>query len=105
MFAPGTFDFNEEIISPRFGVEQGLKPDGSRKIRAVDDCTRSGINGATQPAVKLFVEGADMLIEVMKLLHQECGAVPDVLKADIDSAYKRIPMKPEHRWASNIAFR
>ena len=27
------------------------------------------------------------------------------VKADVDSAFRRIPIKPEHRWACGIAFR
>ena len=28
-----------------------------------------------------------------------------VLQADIDAAFRRIPIKPEHRWASGVAFK
>lgn len=36
-------------VSPRFAVEQGVKPDGSRKIRPVHDFTASGCNKYTVP--------------------------------------------------------
>ena len=35
-------------LAVRFGVEQGLREDGSVKIRAVDDETASGTNGCTE---------------------------------------------------------
>ena len=40
----------DKILSPRFAVEQGLKPDGSLKIRPIDDFTASGCNAHTIPA-------------------------------------------------------
>ena len=36
---PSDIDLNSICISPRFGVDQGLKADGSRKARCVDSCT------------------------------------------------------------------
>ena len=54
---PGDVDLSSILLAPRFGVDQGIRSDGSRKIRAVDDCTRSGVNGATQPSVKLNIDG------------------------------------------------
>ena len=53
----GDVDLAKIVVAPRFGVDQGLKKDGSRKIRAVDDCTVSGVNACTEPSVKLNVEG------------------------------------------------
>ena len=32
------------------------------------------------------------------------GEVPGLWKADIDAAFRRIPVRPEHRWACGIAF-
>ena len=49
-------ELDKLLLSPRFGVQQ-LKPDGSYKVRAVDDCSRSGVNSCTQPAVKTYNEG------------------------------------------------
>eukprot|EP00959_Pyramimonas_sp_CCMP1952_P099590 2082108-Pyramimonas_sp.AAC.1 len=52
-------------LVPRFGVLQP-KPDGSLKVRPVDDFTRSRVNGACAPAEKLSVEGADQLVAVAR---------------------------------------
>ena len=45
-----------------------------------------------------------MLVECMKRLARQGGIAPALWKADIDSAYRRIPLKPEHRWAAWSAF-
>ena len=47
-------------IARRFSVEQGVKPDGSLKVRAVDDESRNGVNGVTDAMVgepALFFDG------------------------------------------------
>jgi hypothetical protein len=41
-------DLENISIARRFGVEQGLRPDGTVKVRPVDDESASGINGCTQ---------------------------------------------------------
>ena len=33
------------------------------------------------------------------------GVIPGLFKADIDAAFRRIPVKPAHRWACGVAFR
>ena len=92
------------LLSPRFAVLQGLRADGSMKIRAIDDCTRSGINACTQPSVKLFVEGVDCLVEVLRRVFAITGKAPHLVKADIDAAYRRVPIDPADRWAAAVAF-
>ena len=97
-------DLNNVTISPRFGVEQGLKPDGSLKLRPCDDLTRGGCNSATLPAEKFRYDSLDLLISVLRLAFDSFFVSPLLMgtglklwKADIDSAYRRIPILPEHR--------
>ena len=47
-------------IARRFSVEQGVKPDGSLKVRAVDDESRNGVNGVTDATEKLSTQGVDL---------------------------------------------
>ena len=91
-------------LVPRFGVSQP-KPDGSLKVRPVDDFTRSGVNGACAPAEKLSVEGADQLVAVARAFFGLHGVIPELWKADIDSAYRRIPLAPADRWAAVSVFK
>ncbi|CAK0791693.1 unnamed protein product, partial [Prorocentrum cordatum] len=91
-------------LVPRFGVSQP-KPDGSLKVRPVDDFTRSRVNGACAPAEKLSVEGADQLVAVARAFFELHGALPELWKADIDSAYRRIPLAPADMWAAVSVFK
>ena len=84
-------------LSPRFGVEQGLKADGSLRIRPIDDLTRSGCNAATSPSEKLQYESLDTLLAVGRAAGEAFGHDLSLWKADIASAYRRIPVAPEHR--------
>ena len=65
---PHDVDLNSICISPRFGVDQGQKADGSRKIRCVDSCTESGVNPCTQATEHLVPDGLDSLFEIMRWL-------------------------------------
>ena len=33
------------------------------------------------------------------------GELPGLWKADVDAAFRRLPIKAEHRWAASVAFR
>ena len=95
----------------------GKKPDGTPKIRAVDDLSRSGINDATAPAEHPVCDTIDTLRNSMRalrvarskkvvmyqyvsgkcLLHGALQAPERIMhtfKADIDSAFRRIPIMP-----------
>ena len=126
---------------PRFGVTQGQKPDGSTKVRAVDNFSWSltergkkrkrqdqkagSVNGNFQPDVVMKHDHLDDLLASMRL-HKEwtstargpCSRAifcfytwlafdkaPALMKADIDSAYRRVPIKQTHRWAASVAWK
>ena len=42
-------------------------------------------------------------VRVRVCLRRDC-CVPGLLKIDIDAAFRRIPLKPAHRWAAGVAF-
>ena len=112
----GDVDF---LLNPRFAVEQ-LKPDDTVKLRAVDNMSwapqaQSGadrlswrelrehsVNGRTVPLEKLKHETLDELVLAMTMHVKKIG-VPGLWKADIDAAYRRVPVAPEHRWACGVA--
>ena len=97
-------DLRTVLLAPRFAVEQGVRDDGSAKFRAVDDETRSGVNSCCQPSERLRNDGLDMIFEVLRLFVFLVGDVPHLWKADIDSAYRRIPVRSCDRWAAHIVF-
>ena len=88
------------LLANRFSVEQGFKEDGSTKVRAVDDETASGVNLCTEGGDKINCESLDMLVDAVKQfsLHQGGFKKLGLWKADIKSAYRRLPIQPEHRW-------
>ena len=106
---------------PRFSVDQGVKPDGKRKVRAVDNMSWSAIDGGHQRmSKKRLREGSinghcasqesvkhdhvDDLAAAMAEFIKRVKQLPALWKADVDSAFRRIPLCPDHRWASAIAF-
>ena len=115
MSKPKVFDLNtcdSLLLQPRFAVEQS-KPDGSVKLRSIHHFSwapgsqgRDGsVNGHTAMEEKLRHNTLDNLSDGM-IAHKRCiGKPPGLFKADIDSALRHVPIKPEHRWACGIAFR
>ena len=115
-------DLNSIRLCPRFGVEQGLRPDGSTKVRAVDNQSWSAqpenekghfgkkrkkelsVNGHTEVPEEIHHDHIDILMAAMRRFIMLMGMVPGLLKADVDSAYRRIPLKPSHRWAAGVAY-
>jgi hypothetical protein len=61
-------DLDALHLAPRFGVEQGLKDDGSLKVRPIDDMSASGVNAATAATEKLRYDTIDMLFETLRRL-------------------------------------
>ena len=98
--SPDEIDLSNISIASRFGVEQGTREDGSIKVRAIDDESAAGLNPACVPTERLRVHGIDKLIAIIQYFVLTIGCVPHLFKADIDSAYRRIPIRPDHRWAA-----
>ena len=97
-------DMARSVVTPRFAVAQGLRPDGSRKIRAVDDCTASELNAATSGSEKMRHDTIDRLFELAALFAREGRALPKFWKADIDAAFRRIPLRPEDYHLAWVTF-
>jgi hypothetical protein len=113
--AQGCFH-DEALLHPRFAVAKDL-PDGSVKRRGVDHFSWSAggagkeasVNGATSPQEKMSHDTLDLLAEVL-CLFRGCvpdtwvGETPGLFKADIDSAFRRIPVRATDRWACGLSF-
>ena len=98
-------NLDQVTLSPRFAVIQGVKPDGSPKVRPVDDLTRSECNAATEVTEKLAYESLDELLASARAIGTHVQKDLALWKADIDSAFRRIPIKPQHRQFAHIVFR
>ena len=110
-------------MHPRFGVDQS-RPGGKRKIRAIDNFSwganvkpeskgkrakktamkAQSANGHTTSHEKLAYDSLDTLIMVMRMIQACLGTAPCLMKADIDAAFRRIPVRARDRWAAWIAF-
>ena len=86
--------------------------------------TESMVNASTAAQEKLQCESLDHLVELARLLRGSveaslcmqhvcgsslalchCKGPLGLLKADIDSAFRRLPIEPEHRNLAHVAFR
>ena len=83
-----SINIDEVAIASRFSVEQGVRSDGSRKIRAVDDESAAGINPACAASERLKLDGLDKLIALVRHFVVVSGCVPELFKADIDAAFR-----------------
>ena len=54
-------------------MEQGLKPDGSTKVRPVDDLSASGVNECTQPSDRIRHDGIDALFALAQEMVASTG--------------------------------
>jgi hypothetical protein len=77
---------------------QGNRPDGTERIRACDDESANGLNEATYVAEKLYNEQIDQLLQLVALLWELTGDPPAFWKADVDAAYRRLPVRPDDRY-------
>jgi hypothetical protein len=46
----------------------------------------------------------DDLLAAMRLHYELMGDAPGLVTADIDSAFRRIPLNVRHRWAAGVAY-
>lgn len=118
----GAEDGEGRVLTPRFAVVQGCKADGTPRVRSIDDCTASRINRATQPQENMRHNTVDALFEVAKGISQargnarlqqrrECAARAQdgareigFYKADIDAAFRRVAIRPDHRAYAWVAY-
>jgi len=75
------------------------------KLRAVYNFTGSGVNEVTVPTEKLKCDALDALLELITVCCDVMGVELELWKADIDSAFRRLPVKAEHRDLTWVAWR
>ena len=120
-------DLSSLLLHPRFCVVQA-KPDGSTKARAVDNFSWSAsggglftllflallacegrrklgsVNNFTVAKEKLSHDTLDKLCCAMRVFHEKFTELPGLIKVDVDSAFRRIPIRMCDRWACGVAF-
>ena len=101
----GHVDLDGRVFSPRFCIEQGVRADGTQKLRAVDDFTRGGCNPCTAASEKLHYDNLDVFIASLRAMAKQHSTALELWKADIDAAYRRVPVAPEHRKFAWVVFK
>ena len=43
-------------------------------------------------------------MQVLEAFKKVGGRAPHLMKADVDSAFRRVPVKPDERWMCGVAF-
>ena len=64
----------------------------------------ASVNGKCVIPEKIKHHHLDDLIDGMKHFISVMNVLPGLWKADVDAAFRRIPLRPEHRWAAAIVF-
>ena len=54
---------------------------------------------------KIAHDHLDDLLRVIAALMENTSVIPSLWKADIDAAFRRVPLDPAHRWAAAVAFK
>ena len=57
----------------------------------------SGVNDCCEQEEKLTNDGVDVLFQVVREFTEQVGTRPSLFKADVDSAYRRVPLKASDR--------
>lgn len=86
------------VLSKRFSVVQGPK------VRPVDDATASDLNPRTRLGRAIDHDSIDHLEELARVLVDRGCRAPRFWKADVDSAYRRIPLRVAARDAAYVVF-
>ena len=91
-------DLSKLLLARRFCREQGVRSDGTVKYRAVDDESVNGINSCFQMGDTLSCDCLNQLAALIRRTVNCTGSSNVSLwKADIDSAYRRIPVASNQR--------
>ena len=116
-------NLSKNLLHPRFAAVQN-KPDGSIKVRPIDNFSWSAIkptgmgqlerkrkikaaslNGHCIPCESIHHDHLDSLLKAMAMGRELSGQTYGMFKADIDSAYRRIPICSQHLWTCAVAFK
>ena len=98
-------DADGTLLSHRFSRVQGFKKDGSPKVRAIDNGTKSGVYDAAVMTRKLQMGSIDELMTIFKRRYRNRPGKYVAMKADIKAAFRRNPVRKQDRWMTTAAFK
>ena len=94
-YKPGDFD---GVLSKRFAVEQEEKP------RCIDDGSASRVNRSAAALERIHEDRLGEWFTFVQFLTLIGMAGLLTFKVDVKSAFRRVPLLPQHRWAAGVAF-
>ena len=62
-------------------------------------------NGCASVCEKLKHDHLDVLLQAVGMFLNITAAIPGLFKVDVNAAYRRLPILPEHRWAAGVVYR
>ena len=65
---------------------------------------QQSVNGHYEPSTPVSHDHLDLLLAAMRQVMLLMGVVPWLMKADIDAAFRRVPLKTQHMWAAGVDF-
>ena len=98
-------DMETFLLSRRFGINQGVRADGTTKIRSIDDMTASGVNECCQVVQDLGCDSIDRAVDLGTITREKYNGELMAWKADINAAYRRIPAKKEDQRFLSVVYR
>ena len=60
------------------------------------------MNGMTAAFEKLGHDTIDKLMSALREFREASGEVPGLIKIVVDSAFRRVPVRPEDRWLCGV---
>lgn len=75
-----------------------------RRKRKRSEVKEGSINGHVDVVNPITHDHLDGLQEAMRLQHEASGCAPGLWKADIDAAFRRVPLREDHKWAAVVAY-
>ena len=76
----------------------------SQPLACLFHITFFSLPGHVAASEKLKHEAMDEICHAMRLFWNLTGHSPGLWKADIDAAFRRVPLNPQQRWSCGVAF-
>ena len=99
---PSTIRGRKKCVTRRFGKDEGLKADGTPKIRCIDDYTASRVNAATAAQDRIVLQTLDNAVAMARCLENALQKPVYIWKTDHKGAYRQVPVMPAHLQAMYI---
>lgn len=77
---------------PSFGLEQGVKEDGSKKYRRIDDHSAGMTNAAASRRQRIDMAMADYVVIMLKALYRRYKTPVHLSTEDMQGAYRQVPL-------------